>query len=417
MKKLLLLSFKYPPYAGVGGFRWANLSLRFADKGYIVHVVTVKWKKTAASSFLEVLNHRNIIIHRLPSLGFHNIRYMSSKNRVLDFIYKGIRFILKRLLKPLYFIDEAQQWHWIMIPYVKKLVKKEKIPTIIATGEPFTVNYFASKIKRDLGNRIRLIQDFRDPWNENSIYINTFGNLNRINKSKVMELFSLKFADVIVSVTKGLSIDFSHKSGKKVHTIYNGFNNSEINKIKKEKSVNKKDTLKIIYAGNFANGRFECLLYLLDYFVKYEERRKLFQLIIYSNISKREFPDKYSGLFNTDFLILKEKISYKKLLEEIVTCDYGLHLNSSFIKNSLSTKIYDYISLGIPIISLNYGDEIETMINEYNFGYSINIDKNNIDRIFDEIGRNKEFKINLNNVGKFNYNKIIGDYIKLVENS
>jgi len=416
MKKLLLISFKYPPYPGVGCFRWANLSLEFANKGYIVHVVTFKCKKTTVSSFLEVLNNRNIILHRLTSLGFHNIRYMNSKNRVLDFIYMGIRFILKRLLKPLYFIDEAQQWHWILIPYVKKLIKEEKISTMIATGAPFSVNYFASKIKRDLGNKIRLIQDFRDPWNENPVYVGTFGNSNRINRSKSMELFSLKFADDIVSVTKGFSIDFSHKSGKEVHTIYNGFSDSEINKIKKEKSISEKDTLKIIYAGNFANGRFECLLYLLDYFVRYEKHGRLFQLIIYSNISKREFPDKYSSLFNNNFLVLKEKISYKELLEEIISCDYGLHLNSRFIKNALSTKIYDYVSLGVPIISLNYGDEIEAMIHEYNFGYSVNIDKNNIDKVFKEIERNKEYKLDLNNVCRFSYNKIIDDYIKLVEN-
>jgi len=328
----------------------------------------------------------------------------------------GIRFILKRLLKPLYFIDEAQQWHWILIPYVKKLIKEEKISTMIATGAPFSVNYFASKIKRDLGNKIRLIQDFRDPWNENPVYVGTFGNSNRINRSKSMELFSLKFADDIVSVTKGFSIDFSHKSGKEVHTIYNGFSDSEINKIKKEKSISEKDTLKIIYAGNFANGRFECLLYLLDYFVRYEKHGRLFQLIIYSNISKREFPDKYSSLFNNNFLVLKEKISYKELLEEIISCDYGLHLNSRFIKNALSTKIYDYVSLGVPIISLNYGDEIEAMIHEYNFGYSVNIDKNNIDKVFKEIERNKEYKLDLNNVCRFSYNKIIDDYIKLVEN-
>jgi len=416
MKKLLLISFKYPPYTGVGCFRWANLSLEFANKGYIVHVVTVKWEKTAVSSFLEVLNHRNIIIHRLPSLGFHNIRYMNSRRRVLDFIYKGIRFILKRVLKPLYFIDEAQQWHWVMIPYVKKLIKEEKISTMVATGGPFTVNYFASEIKRDLGNRIKLIQDFRDPWNENPVYVSTFGNLNRINRSKLMESFSLKFADEIISVTKGFSIDFSHKSGKKVHTIYNGFNNSEINKVERKKLIDRSDTLKIIYAGNFANGRFECLLYLLDYFVRCEKHGRLFQLIIYSYISKREFPDKYSSLFKNNFLVLKRKISYRELLEEIVTCDYGLHLNSRFIKNALSTKIYDYVSLGIPVISLNYGDEIETVIKQYNFGYSINIDKDNIDEVFSEIERNKEFRPDLNNVGRFDYNNIIDDYIKLVEN-
>jgi len=415
MRKLLLISFKYPPYVGVGCFRWANLSLEFAKRGYMVHVVTVKWRKTNVSSFLEVLSNKNIVVHSLPSLGFHNIRYMNSKNRVLDLIYAGARFILKRLLKPFYFIDEAQQWHWIMIPYVKKLIKKEKISTMIATGAPFTVNYFASQIKRDLWDKIRLIQDFRDPWNENPVYVGTFGNSSRIDKSKSMESFSLKFANEIVSVTKGFSNDYSLKSGKRVHTIYNGFNDSVINKVKKEKLAGLSDILKIIYAGNFANGRFECLLYLLDYFIRCRKQRRLFKLVIYSYISRREFPDKYSVLFDDNFLVLKEKISYGELLKEIVNYNYGLHLNSRFIMNALSTKVYDYVSLGIPVISLNYGDEIEAMIKEYNFGYSINIVKDNIDKVFNKIERNKGFKPDLNNVGRFSYNRIIDDYIKLVE--
>ena len=156
-KSIILLSFKYPPYPGVGAFRWANLSYQLAENNYIVHVITTKWQEKENSSFLNEIRHSNIKIHILPSLGFHNIKYNTYKNIFL----RKIKKYYFKLIRPLYFLDEAQQWHWIMIPYVHRLIKKEKIEILIATGAPFSVNYAAAKIKNK-NKRINLIQDFRD---------------------------------------------------------------------------------------------------------------------------------------------------------------------------------------------------------------------------------------------------------------
>ena len=41
---LLVIAYKFPPYAGVGGFRWAKLSKYLARLGHEVHVVTVPWR-------------------------------------------------------------------------------------------------------------------------------------------------------------------------------------------------------------------------------------------------------------------------------------------------------------------------------------------------------------------------------------
>ncbi len=178
-----------------------------------MHVLTTYWRLENTSSFLEVLEYPGIIIHKIPSLGFHGLKYAKGKNHISEFLYKGFNFVFRKISKPFYYLDEAQQFHHIMIPYVKWLLKKEAINTLIATGAPFSVNYAAAKIKKQLGNKIKLIQDFRDPWNDLELYSTTFGNKRRKIKSKKMESFSFLHSDYIVTVTKGLARLFLKNTG------------------------------------------------------------------------------------------------------------------------------------------------------------------------------------------------------------
>jgi len=401
VKKILLISFKYPPYSGVGAFRWANLSYQFAELGYKVYVITTKWNIKENSSFLEVLNHPNIVIHKLPSLGFNNLRYEHLKNRVLN----RLRKYLLKVTKNLFYIDDAQQWHWIMIPFVKRLIKKENIKTIIATGAPFTVNYAAAKIKNSMKN-VKLIQDFRDPWNDDILYTPQFGNRQRLKKSEEMELFALNKADKVVSVTKMLSKYFEKKSKNPVFTVYNGFSSKNLGW---EKEKEKSEKIKIIYAGNINAGRAEPFKYFLE---KIAEFDNIVIDLYCSGCSKIE--KVFSEFIEKKVLNTFEKISYEKLMEIIPEYNYGLHVNAKEYPDALSTKIYDYLSAGIPLVSVNYGGEIEELINANNFGYSINIADKNTDMILKLI-KMDSIELDPDKVGEFSYEKIIKKYVQIIE--
>ena len=399
-KTIILISFKYPPYPGVGAFRWANLSYQLAEKNYIVHVITTKWEEKENSSFLNEIKHKNIKIHKLPSLGFHNFRYNNYNNRYL----RKIKKIFLKTIKPFYFLDDAQQWHWVMIPYVKKLIKREMIKTLIATGAPFSVNFAAARIKNSCPF-VKLIQDFRDPWNDDKLYIKNFSKPQK-RKSENFENYSLNQADKIVSVTKMLSEMFVSRGGKKVTTIYNGYNSKKQEDVKNAKLKN--NNIKFIYAGNLNCGRENCLDYLLDNISK---KSNIIVDIYCSN--KDRIINKYHKYIEKKILNIKSRVSYEELVKIIPDYDYGLHFNAKEYPDALSTKIYDYLSVQVPVLSVNYGGEIEQFLDNFKFGYSINIDKNNFNEIIKKIERN-EYLINQQNVMKFDYQNIADNYIQII---
>lgn len=411
-KKVLLISFKFPPYVGVGAFRWANLSYQLAEKGYDVHVITTFWKKEDSSSFLNVLDHPKIFIHKIPSLGFHKLKYLTSNNKLINFFIRSFKYFLRSIFKPFYYLDEAQQWHTFLIPYVKRVLKNEGIKVMIATGAPFSVNYSAARIKRDLGNNVRLIQDFRDPWNDLILYTSTFGTEKRKLRSREMELFSMQNSDCIVTVTKGIVRMFKDNGvTTNMKVIYNGFSidsNLDVSrKQKKEKKVS------VIYAGGFAQKRDFIMFKFLE-MIKEAKLEKYFKIDIFSqnSLAIKEFLKANDIKCEVN---IKDYISYYNLMEIISNYDFGLHLNSEYSVDALSTKIFDYLSNNVPVLSINWGDEIHSFINDNKFGYSISLKSINGIEVLSSICKNKEYQIDENNLKKFNYKNLCDEYISLIE--
>jgi len=408
---ILIIAFKYPPYPGVGAFRWANLSYEFAQAGKTVHVITVRWKRKPNSSFLHVLDHPNIIVHRLPSLGFHNIRNMEGRTRVGKYFAKAIKWGLRRVLKPWYFLDEAQQWHWIMIPYVQRLIQRENIHVMIATGTPYSVNYAAVRIKQILeqkGHSIKLTQDMRDPWNDLPNYPLSFGSCRRRNQSIAMEKFALDTANCVVTVTKGVAASFRKRTHTPIYVIYNGYPGKAISK------TASKPTGKIsaIYAGGFAHGRDVALYFFLDYLRKAELITR-FNLTVYSSSVKKLHWLLHEHQLD-QYIEFRDPIPYDQLLLRIPEYDYGLHLNGKDSKDALSTKIFDYLSVGVPVLSVNYGDEIHSFIQENAFGISLSL--NNLEntgqlkKLF-----NEQYVPDMKRVKDFSYEQLAKTYVQLIE--
>ena len=259
-KKILLIAFKFPPYAGVGGFRWSKMSKYLVDMGYIIHVVTVNWKQYGGNTLLEDVQHRNIIIHRLPSLYFHNYKYKPYDDTISGKIKRIFRYSFFKIINTIWYEDEAQQWGYFLIPFCEKLIKDEKIKNIIATGHPFMANYWAAKLKHK-HPEINLIQDFRDEWNDdpNRSFICKYF----VKKSQKHETFVLNNCNVLIAVTAGLMDLLSKKTDINVNKaiIPNGYN-SEIY----AKKTIKRD-FNLIYAGSLWAGReepFEIFISVLE---------------------------------------------------------------------------------------------------------------------------------------------------------
>ena len=71
MKPIILIAYRFPPYAGVGCYRWSKLCKYLAELGHTIHVVTVDWQHLGPDTFIEDVQDPNIVIHKIPSGDFH----------------------------------------------------------------------------------------------------------------------------------------------------------------------------------------------------------------------------------------------------------------------------------------------------------------------------------------------------------
>jgi len=419
MKKILLISFKFPPYSDVGAYRWTKF-VKYLSEKYIIHVVTVNWKNQFSQPWHNDINNKNIIIHRIKSNYFHNLKYKKFSNNFLGFLLFKIRNQFLKITNFIYFIDEAQVWGKTLLPYCLKLIKEEKIDIIIATGGPYMVNYWAGVLKRKSQN-IKLIQDFRDEWNE-----------FRYFPLKWQKLLSLKFEDfalnncnAVTTISKGLSDILSNKirdKNIKVEVIYNGYDEVSVDKVIINKKKSKRD-FSFIYAGSLSNNRDKPMISFLDTVNDNIDNLKAIKIKLFLTLNdSKMIRIRYKSLIEDNYIIINDFISQDKLFNEIYNSFTALHFMPETQKFIISIKIFEYAVLKRPILSLNFGGDTEELINNYNLGYSVIYKDNNegikncIFQIYDLWKKNPCHETeSKKDMKQFSYEKLSEKYIKLIE--
>ncbi|ODS40493.1 hypothetical protein BEH94_06715 [Candidatus Altiarchaeales archaeon WOR_SM1_SCG] len=432
-KKILVIAFKFPPYSGIGAKRWAKFSKYFAKKGYIIHVITVKWDQLGGKNWLDDVYHSNIIIHRIPSPFIHNIKYKSiigykkaikHKNDQNKKIYEigNIKNIFKKEIYKLmrwmgdffFYVDEAQYWHHFLIPYCKKIIKKEKIKNVIATGAPFMANYWASRLKDEMSN-INIIQDFRDPWMDNPFQY--FITERSKKKALEFEKKTLSNFDALVTVTNGLKDILAKKAKSKnvIKVIPNGYDLDDFKDIENKKIKRK---FEFIYAGGHMLGREEPLDAFLSSVLSISKEIPELKVNFYGHFPE-DVKNKYRDLFENKILVNYPLVSYEEIQNKINESFACLQLNAKVFPYLVSAKIYEYAISKRPTLSINYGGEIETMINDHRIGISANGgDIGAINKaIFElyEIWKNDPaYQIKQEGIEIYDYDKLTDEYISLL---
>lgn len=175
MKKILILAYDFPPYVSAGGLRphywYENLKVN----GYEPIVVTRQW---------EIIygDHRDYVA---PSKSSETICEASELGTILRAAHRpnlSERMVLKygkdkfRILRKLItFFFETQQYLFPIGPkhqlykVAKEYLKTNPVDLILATGDPFVLFKYASKLSKTYN--IKWIADYRDPWTQDvSLY-------------------------------------------------------------------------------------------------------------------------------------------------------------------------------------------------------------------------------------------------------
>jgi len=364
LERLLVVAFRYPPFAEVGAKRWTKLSKYLARQGVEVHVVTVPWGPETPETMRDV-THPNIHIHRIPSLVPNRIRVTTPPPHTL--IERARNRLHRTRIAGRYWANDAVLWGPAVIPAVAWLSRRHKVQAIVVTGGPFWAGYWVGRGKR-LYPRIPLIQEFRDPWLElpESLLVHQGGP----ELVRQREQALIRSADAIVTVTEGLSELIRSKAGDTpVYTITNGFDPEEI-------AADVPDgprPFRLIHGGNIGLGREEPLRALLAAVSEVLPEMPDIELV-FRGVFPADVRSEFRQLEEAGVLKVLERIPGPEFMREVAESFATLQFNAERFPYLVSTKIYEYAASGRPVLSVNYGGEIEALVRARNMGWSVRAD-------------------------------------------
>lgn len=400
MTPFVLIAFRFPPYDRIGAYRWTKLCGRLARLGHRIDVLSASWPEVEDPGWFSDVHHENVHIHRVPSLYPHRLHGAHFAHRLPQKLKAGAFRVLERLT-PAH--DVASLWWPALAPAARRLLAKQREPLLIATGAPFSANYWAARLRREQPGA-RLIQDFRDPWLTSAQELVRSGWARRFR-------VATSHADALVSVTPEMSALFAQLSGHpRVSTVPNGVELAQLRALRAP-AVPRYD---FAYIGNLFNRREEPLRRLLSWLRERGQQGLAPSLAIagqYSVSLREEARD----LLASGQLTLLPHLPQQQAFELLLASKVALQLNGpgALARFQTTTKLVEHAALGRPTLSLNYGGAAEDFIRERRLGWSLRADSPGLSLELDACWRSQE-RFDLD-VSDFDFEQTAARYSALIE--
>lgn len=362
-RSVLIIAFAFPPYREVGGKRWTKFARILAERGWNVHVITTQWGPAEGSAYAEV-DMPGIHVHRAYSPGVHRLRARTFDDSVRGRVARRLNKELIRFLTACGLGEDARAWGVLMLPLARRVAHRHKIDTIVSTGAPFFANWWAARLKQSLPDS-HLVVEFQDPFADLPAFQCAGGD--KLRRARTLEKEFIAQADVVVTVTEGLSrrISTAHPDAD-VRTIANGYDKEEFT----APGAPRPRDFSMLYAGNLFVGRQLPLASFLESVRRLHSQMPELVLDFYGRFPadvRRGFVD----LEECGVLRINDRVSTQEIVEHMDNAFVCLQFNAEEFSYLVSTKIYEYGFARRPVLSVNYGGEVEDLVNECKLGWSV----------------------------------------------
>ena len=395
-----IVSYTFPPSKAIGGRRWAKFSQQLAKKGHEVTVVTANIG--GDSSFYEK-EFQGIKFKFLPK-NYPEWLIGNSKNLFEKVLY----WITTKLLAPLVkqnFFDKGIAWKRSLLNTLNFINSLSNIDVLIATGGPFSLLYYCTYFKRKNSN-IKLVCDLRDPWTWGYLY-----GMKEMSKRKrkyqlFQELEVVKNSDFVSAPTKQMINtlnEFYSEYSAKLLLLPHAFEPHKFSK----PSFNAKRK-GFIYGGTLYGG-IEGYLKKLA-IVLNDNPGSSFYWSIYSGAGRALIEDKFQNNKVSFHDFIPEEALFKRIMESSAYLVFYPPTD----KDLISTKFFEIVYCGTPIIYIGEEGEVGKFVRENNLGVHILPEK-----IESEMPKylngNIPFEIGLFDVSKYTFSNVADSFIETLK--
>ncbi len=231
MKKVLIITYYWPPAGGPGVQRWLKFA-KYLREFQIEPIVYIpenpEYPLLDESLLREVPQGITILKNRIFEPYFLAKLFSKKQTSTLS---SGIitdskkQNLLQRLflyIRGNFFIPDARKF-WVKpsIEFLSDYISKQKITTIITTGPPHSLHLIGLGLKQE--HPLKWIADFRDPWTQIGYHQQL--RLSRGSREKHLELEKkvLCQADHIITTSFTTKAEFEKKTPRPIRVIPNGY--------------------------------------------------------------------------------------------------------------------------------------------------------------------------------------------------
>jgi glycosyltransferase involved in cell wall biosynthesis len=365
MKKVLILAYDFPPYVSVGGLRPFNWYRYLKEFDIEPIVITRQWENKHGNhlDYIDASNSSKTIVEKTEYGTILRTPYTPNLANRIMLKYGNSKYKYFRKLISAYY--EFSQFLFPIGPKIaifkeaKNYLKTNKVDAIIATGDPFILFKYASKLSTDF--KTPWIADYRDTWVQDKTRSSNF-----ISKkwNSFFEKRYLRKVNTVVTVSSFIQKQLEENlKGKSFNIILNGFNPDVMAKAKD--IIQEKEIFTIAFAGTIYE--WHPIESFLENCYNFCQQGKEILVLFYGVNT----PEKLENIIDHNFPELKQrvkiypKIENEKLVELLAKANLFLLFNDYSI---LGTKIFTYLGIKRKMM-LCFSDDSDAKIlkeNHYN---------------------------------------------------
>ncbi|RTY96787.1 glycosyl transferase family 1 [Flavobacterium sp. GSN2] len=412
-KKILIITYYWPPAGGPGVQRWLKFVKYLPDFGIqpIVYIPENPTYPIVDENLVKEVSDKTIILkqkifepYQLASfLSKNKTQKISSgiipNQKKQSFLDKTFLWIRGNLFIP----DARVFWVKPSVAYLEKYIVENNIDTIVTSGPPHSLHLIGMELKQKLD--LKWFADFRDPWTtigyHKSLRLSSFA----AKKHKALEHQVLNTADTIIVTSKTTKTEFVAITNKPIAVITNGYDTEQVEK----QALDSKFSL--AHIGSFLSERNPLILWesLVELINEIPEFKSHVEIKLIGAVSQEvlETMTQFglnSYLNNLGYVSHAEAIAHQRKSQVLLLVE----INSQETKSIIPGKLFEYMVSSRPIIAIGpKGSDFAEIITTTNtgifFDYSEKMKLKSV--ILDFYNQFLEGKLQVNGVGLQRYSR------------
>ncbi len=412
-KKILIITYYWPPAGGPGVQRWLKFVKYLPDFGIqpVVYIPENPTYPIVDENLVKEVSEKAIILkqkifepYQLASfLSKNKTKKISSgiipNQKKQSFLDKTFLWIRGNLFIP----DARFFWVKPSVAYLEKYIVENNIDTIVTSGPPHSLHLIGLELKQKLN--LKWFADFRDPWTtigyHKSLRLSSFA----AKKHKALEHQVLNTADTIIVTSKTTKIEFQAITNKPIAVITNGYDTENV----ENQTLDSKFSL--AHIGSFLSERNPLILWesLVELLNEIPDFKSHLEVKLIGAVSQEvlETITQFglnTYLNNLGYVSHADAIAHQRKSQVLLL----IEIDSEDTKSIIPGKLFEYMVSNRPIIAIGpNGSDFAEIITETNtgvfFDYSEKMKLKSV--ILDFYNQFLEGKLQANGVGLQRYSR------------